>query len=200
MVQRPALGRVSSIPGSSSRTVYPRALDHQPPHDYQSPHVRTSQIEPNSPASHVLQDPALVYDLPPGLPPLHLPRVPTAHDRWERLAVLFRSVHTHALTFDYPDESVNVLESMLVKLYLESPLVGGGLRDDGTGLGMEGIEMGALGDGELGIPGIGGAGINQMGDLDAMRMMEDAAVGLSHARPEPRLHMQSHPHHRLHPH
>ncbi|KAG9105347.1 hypothetical protein FRC07_009360, partial [Ceratobasidium sp. 392] len=49
--------------------------------------------------------------------------------------------------------SVNALETMLVRLYLESPLVGGMLQDEGVASNLGEIGMSALGDAELGIPG-----------------------------------------------
>jgi hypothetical protein len=45
-----------------------------------------------------------------------------AHDRWERMAVLFHSIRGHARGFEYPGPSVAALESVLIRLYLESPV------------------------------------------------------------------------------
>jgi hypothetical protein len=45
-----------------------------------------------------------------------------AHDRWERMAVLFHSIRDHARGFEYPGPSVAALESVLIRLYLESPV------------------------------------------------------------------------------
>ncbi|KAG9082507.1 hypothetical protein FS749_006802 [Ceratobasidium sp. UAMH 11750] len=191
--QHQTLGRPPPIPSSTARIPYGRPLDYQPPHGYRSPPIQTSQVEPSSPASHALQDPSLAYDLLPELPPPQLPEVPTPHDRWERLAVLFRSVHAHALTFDYPNDSVSALESMLVRLYLESPLVGSILRDEGANMGEMG--MGALGDAELGIPSIG-SGIHQLGDLDTMGIMDGVGIPSTHQDAQP----QPHPHRHLHHH
>ncbi|KAG8751916.1 hypothetical protein FRC12_012205 [Ceratobasidium sp. 428] len=189
--QRQAFSRLSSIPSSSSRSSYARPLDHQPPHDYRSPPISTS-LESSSPTSHVFQDPPLGYDLPPELPPLRLPEVPTANDRWERLAVLFRSVHSHALTFDYPEDSVNALESMLVRLYLESPLVGGMLREEGTPASMEELGLGVLGEAELGLPGIEGPGVNPLADLDTIGIIGDTGIGMPTAHQNTQLHLPSH--------
>jgi hypothetical protein len=47
---------------------------------------------------------------------------PTAHDRWDRMSVLFQSVRDHARGFEYPGPSVAALESVLIRLYLESPI------------------------------------------------------------------------------
>jgi hypothetical protein len=43
-------------------------------------------------------------------------------ERWDRMAVLFHSVREHARGFDYPGSSVAALESVLIRLYLESPI------------------------------------------------------------------------------
>lgn len=56
-----------------------------------------------------------------GPPPVH----PT-HDRWENMATLFHSVRENARGFEYPPVSVAALESILIRLYLESPPVGHG--------------------------------------------------------------------------
>ncbi|KAG9105474.1 hypothetical protein FRC07_009256, partial [Ceratobasidium sp. 392] len=71
LFRRHPLDRLPSIPSSS-----PRPLDYQPSHNYRSPPIQASHVEPSSPTSHVFQDPSLAFDI--------LPEVPTAHDRWER--------------------------------------------------------------------------------------------------------------------
>ncbi|KAF9460131.1 hypothetical protein BDZ94DRAFT_1266733 [Collybia nuda] len=48
------------------------------------------------------------------------------HDRWENMATLFHSVRENARGFEYPPVSVAALESILIRLYLESPPVGPG--------------------------------------------------------------------------
>ena len=144
---------------------------------------------------HGLPSPA--YDIsscPPPVPappslPLSLPDVPTAHERWERLAVLFRSVHAHALTFEYPHESVGALENMLVQLYLESPLAGSTFQEPAP-LDMGVIEMEALGD----------AGVNGMGEIPQLHamgcVMQGEVMDMPHGHGG-QLQMQSS--HHLHP-
>jgi len=44
------------------------------------------------------------------------------NDRWENMATLFQSVREHARNFDYPSPSVAALETILIRLYLESPV------------------------------------------------------------------------------
>jgi hypothetical protein len=47
---------------------------------------------------------------------------PMSHDRWENMATLFNSVREHARGFEYPSVSVAALETVLIRLYLESPV------------------------------------------------------------------------------
>ncbi|KAJ3985231.1 hypothetical protein F5890DRAFT_1178135 [Lentinula detonsa] len=44
-----------------------------------------------------------------------------SHDRWANMETLFQSVREHARTFAYPSASVAVLETVLIRLFLESP-------------------------------------------------------------------------------
>lgn len=46
-------------------------------------------------------------------------------DRWNRMTVLFQGIREHARNYDYPAPSVAALESVLIRLYLESPMGGG---------------------------------------------------------------------------
>jgi hypothetical protein len=48
-----------------------------------------------------------------------------SQERWDRMSVLFESIRTHARTYEYPGPSVVALESVLIRLYLESPVGGG---------------------------------------------------------------------------
>lgn len=45
-----------------------------------------------------------------------------SHDRWENMVTLFEAVRGHARGFEYPMASVAALESILIRLYLESPV------------------------------------------------------------------------------
>jgi len=64
------------------------------------------------------------------------------HDRWERMSVLFHSIRDHARGFEYPMSSVAALESVLIRLYLESPVAVGVpppgmvVQQNGTGVGQ----------------------------------------------------------------
>lgn len=46
--------------------------------------------------------------------------------RWDRMSVLFENVRNAARTFEHAPPSVAALESVLVRMYLESPLNGSG--------------------------------------------------------------------------
>ncbi|KAJ7786546.1 hypothetical protein B0H16DRAFT_1490827 [Mycena metata] len=61
---------------------------------------------------------------PPQYKPQSAPSAvgPMAHERWENMATLFESVRGHARTFEYPSASVAALETVLIRLYLESPV------------------------------------------------------------------------------
>ncbi|KAI6047819.1 hypothetical protein EDC04DRAFT_3101377 [Pisolithus marmoratus] len=86
------------------------------------------------------------YAAPPGVTPSYPPMPvvtsgPQAHtvqqEQWDRMSVLFNAIREHARTYDYPVASAVALESVLIRLYLESPvgIVGGGI---GLAAGMHG--------------------------------------------------------------
>lgn len=52
--------------------------------------------------------------------PVHHPAM--SHDRWENMATLFHSIREHARGFEYPTVSMAALETVLIRLYLESPV------------------------------------------------------------------------------
>jgi hypothetical protein len=43
-------------------------------------------------------------------------------ERWERMDVLYQSIRNNANRFEYPAPSVAALESVLVRMYFESPI------------------------------------------------------------------------------
>ncbi|KAI0275055.1 hypothetical protein BC834DRAFT_27958 [Gloeopeniophorella convolvens] len=70
---------------------------------------------------------ALPLPLPP--PHMHMPvagpggeRERMERERWDRMDVLYQSVRANARQFEYPAASVAALESVLVRMYFESPL------------------------------------------------------------------------------
>ncbi|KAF9268979.1 hypothetical protein L218DRAFT_916449 [Marasmius fiardii PR-910] len=54
-------------------------------------------------------------------PPPPLSEVALGQDRWQNMETLFNSIRHHARTFAYPIASVAALESVLIRLFLESP-------------------------------------------------------------------------------
>ena len=90
----------------------------------------------------------MIAPLPPPAP-APLP-VNLAQDRWDRMGILFQSIRDHARSFEYPGPSVVALESVLIRLYLESPISGGmGLPQPGMNdAGMNGLpHMNGIGSG-----------------------------------------------------
>jgi hypothetical protein len=55
-------------------------------------------------------------------PPLHAQHDLTGQDRWDRMATLWHAIRDHARTFEYPGASVAALESVLIRMFLESPI------------------------------------------------------------------------------
>jgi len=43
-------------------------------------------------------------------------------ERWERMDVLYQNIRNNARQFEYPAASVAALESVLVRMYFESPI------------------------------------------------------------------------------
>ena len=56
---------------------------------------------------------------PPGQPQ---PQQTHPQERWDNMATLFQTVREHARSFEYPPASVAALETVLIRLYLESPM------------------------------------------------------------------------------
>jgi hypothetical protein len=44
------------------------------------------------------------------------------HERWDNMATLFQTIREHARVFEYPPASVAALETIVIRLYLESPM------------------------------------------------------------------------------
>ncbi|KAL0951486.1 hypothetical protein HGRIS_008173 [Hohenbuehelia grisea] len=84
-----------------------------------------SQLAPLPPPQPIYTPPAA---LPFPQPPHPYAPDPNAvrQDRWDNMATLFSSVREHARTFAYPAVSVAALETVLIRLYLESPVALGG--------------------------------------------------------------------------
>lgn len=120
--------------------------------------ISTSSVQSHDPHGTTLSPPALQQQRPPHPHPnlpLHHHNIPSAislvaplpstsailpqpsdasQERWDRMAILFASIRQHARGFEYPSPSVAALESVLIRLYLESPIgssIGPGLTASG---------------------------------------------------------------------
>ncbi|KAI0361470.1 hypothetical protein OH77DRAFT_1391507 [Trametes cingulata] len=76
----------------------------------------------------------------PSVPHMQPPSVDMTQERWDRMGVLFQSIRDHARTFEFPAASVAALESVLIRLYLESPI--GGSMAGPAGPSMESMHGG----------------------------------------------------------
>ncbi|KAI0347691.1 hypothetical protein BDW22DRAFT_1479629 [Trametopsis cervina] len=118
----------SPIPAQSLSTAGPSSpiMQHQqaapslshltPPQTFQT----VMALYSNPPQQAQLQHQPQQHPSPASHPPstTHI----ALQERWDRMAVLFQGVRDHARTFEYPSPSVAALESILIRLYLESPV------------------------------------------------------------------------------
>lgn len=58
----------------------------------------------------------------PTQPVVGTDRARLERERWDRMDVLYQSIRNNARQFEYPAASVAALESVLVRMYFESPL------------------------------------------------------------------------------
>ena len=67
--------------------------------------------------------PPLSFPAPsPSQPVVGADRARLERERWDRLDVLYQSIRNNVRQFEYPAASVAALESVLVRMYFESPL------------------------------------------------------------------------------
>lgn len=90
---------------------------------------------PPTPALPPPQPQQMMAPLPPQPQPTPIPQLTQVHPhnlvqdeqaRWDRMSVLFENVRNAARTFEHAPPSVAALETVLVRMYLESPLNGSG--------------------------------------------------------------------------
>lgn len=146
----PASAVTSSLHNGNGATTHHNAIagPSSVPHDpnispaLQHPHHPLPGISPHH--THGSLSSAAISILAPLPPPAPTAPQPAdaSQERWDRMGVLFASIRQHARGFEYPGPSVAALESVLIRLYLESPL-GGGM---GPG-GLSGPSIHPLGDG-----------------------------------------------------
>jgi len=119
---------ISPAASSSFSTAVPMLAPLPPQSAYPVPPQQTYTYISPAPPSQVNYPPA-----PPASQPQPiLAPTPTnlVNDQWERMSTLFQSIREHARNFDYPSPSVAALESILLRLYIESP-VGIGVQSAG---------------------------------------------------------------------
>ena len=61
------------------------------------------------------------YQAGPQFAPVHAASA-LPHERWDNMATLFQTIREHARVFEYPPASVAALETIVIRLYLESPM------------------------------------------------------------------------------
>lgn len=82
------------------------------------------------------------------------------NERWENMSIMFASIREHARTFDYPPPSVAALETVLIRLHLESPmgvsapanlgaLMAQAMLGRGSTVQQQGMAVGAANDGSM---------------------------------------------------
>jgi len=111
---------ISPAASNSFSTAVPMLAPLPPQNAYPVPPQQTYTYLSPAPPSQVTYTPA-----PPASQsqPILAP-TPTnlMNDRWERMSTLFQSIREHARNFDYPSPSVAALETILLRLYIESPV------------------------------------------------------------------------------
>ncbi|EED80484.1 predicted protein [Postia placenta Mad-698-R] len=115
------------IAGPSSVSAHPHQNPHQHPHPHPQQNGQPTLVHA-PPAALSLPGQAFqaaIRMIAPLPPPPGLP-VDLSQDRWDRMDVLFQSIRENARSFAYPAPSVAALESVLIRLYLESPVAGMG--------------------------------------------------------------------------
>ncbi|KAF9454066.1 hypothetical protein P691DRAFT_717884 [Macrolepiota fuliginosa MF-IS2] len=137
-----AASATTSLPSASSSTNAPNEQSNAPSTTVSpqpAPAVTTSAMTPYTTAVPMLEPlpspntytvsspPTYAYATPapqqPAYPqPVPAPTTNLANERWENMATLFQSIRDHARNFEYPSPSVAALESILIRLYLESPV------------------------------------------------------------------------------
>jgi hypothetical protein len=104
----------------------PQSVGAQPPsnHNASSFNSAVSMLAPlpqTFPQPQTAPQPYNNYPLNLQYAPVHAaPSLP--HERWDNMATLFQTIREHARVFEYPPASVAALETIVIRLYLESPM------------------------------------------------------------------------------
>ncbi|KAG7093868.1 hypothetical protein E1B28_007506 [Marasmius oreades] len=132
-------GRKAAAEQNKSRTIRRRATSEDGPTASPQPSTATSfpaMVNPlaapppqAAPYPQVPPPPPSFYhhSYPYQPPPPHSEVTLLGQDRWQNMETLFNSVRQHARTFVYPVASVAALESVLIRLFLESPQAAPGI-------------------------------------------------------------------------
>jgi hypothetical protein len=83
--------------------------------------VPVSVPTPSAPGPAPSQPPSFPTP-PPTQPVVGTDRARLERERWDRMDVLYQNIRNNARQFEYPAASVAALESVLVRMYFESPL------------------------------------------------------------------------------
>ncbi|KAF9269995.1 hypothetical protein L218DRAFT_6171 [Marasmius fiardii PR-910] len=99
-------------PPPANANVFPPGVSMLPPPPTAAPpHYAPGPPPPGQP----------FYQHPYPYQPHPPPNAEVGQDRWQNMETLFHSVREHARTFSYPVASIAALESVLIRLFLESP-------------------------------------------------------------------------------
>ena len=124
----------------SEQTIDPVLFAHDPTTQFtpmttqpvQAVHQLTPTPAPPPPQAQQMMPPPAPASAPPQsttlsqISQIHHPQTLVQDDqaRWDRMSVLFEHVRNAARTFEHAPPSVAALETVLVRMYLESPLNG----------------------------------------------------------------------------
>ena len=120
----------------SGQTIDPALFGHDPTTQFTS--ITTQPVQPahQLPPAPAPPPPQPQQMMPPPPQPATLTQLAQMHHpqslvqdeqaRWDRMSVLFEHVRNAARTFEHAPPSVAALESVLIRMYLESPLNGSG--------------------------------------------------------------------------
>ncbi|KAI0068180.1 hypothetical protein BV25DRAFT_529986 [Artomyces pyxidatus] len=104
---------------TSQSSTSPPMRAHPPEHP-----VGFSSPYPHFPSMSMPAPPGLGAAVPQPVLPIPTDRERMERERWDRLEVLFQNIRNNARHFEYPPPSVAALETVLVRMYFESPLPG----------------------------------------------------------------------------
>uniref|UniRef100_A0A0W0FG99 Uncharacterized protein n=1 Tax=Moniliophthora roreri TaxID=221103 RepID=A0A0W0FG99_MONRR len=93
----------------------------QPTTSFSVPMIPQQQHPPATVHYQPPQPQPFGYQPPYPAPPPQAPGASFGQDRWQNMETLFHSIRDQARTFAYPVASVAALESVLIRLFLESP-------------------------------------------------------------------------------